>query len=375
MKIKEGFKKLYANKNLFIAVCVGILTISVIGVSYSAFFTVQTNTVNQEVTTGTLNVLYSDSYIEANKSFDTNDLQPMSDSDALNNSEARIIHIENKGTLPSEYTLTIGYDLDAYKNKDSELTPIDFVRFAVYEIDTTNENRKTLISGPQNITDLPIYYLDEKDNTKNRYTVLVDTIEAEGTDSIKNYQVKIWLSDKATPAASHTYFYINSEIVATVEGAKQSYDLSGILKDSNGSPISNATIDIQNGSKMVQTNETGNFNISKLPSGTYNVEIKTSDKTYAGNLTIREGESLSVASMASTFSTETNHDIYDYAYINGTTISKIIAKNNLEGITNNLDLSSATYSLASTYLIVSNTNEITDLNISLTGDNGFTIAQ
>ena len=354
MKIKEGFKKLYANKNLFIAVCVGILTISVIGVSYSAFFTVQTNTVNQEVTTGTLNVLYSDSYIEANKSFDTNDLQPMSDSDALNNSEARIIHIENKGTL------TIGYDLDAYKNKDSELTPIDFVRFAVYEIDTTNENRKTLISGPQNITDLPIYYLDEKDNTKNRYTVLVDTIEAEGTDSIKNYQVKIWLSDKATPAASHTYFYINSEIVATVEGAKQSYDLSG---------ISSGKLDLSS------KNETGNFNISKLPSGTYNVEIKTSDKTYAGNLTIREGESLSVASMASTFSTETNHDIYDYAYINGTTISKIIAKNNLEGITNNLDLSSATYSLASTYLIVSNTNEITDLNISLTGDNGFTIAQ
>lgn len=373
MKIKEQFKKLYANRNLFIAVCVGILTISVIGVSYSAFFTVQTNTVNQEVTTGTLNVSYSKNYLDSNKKLDTDDLQPMSDEEALTSSEARIIHIENNGTLPSEFTLTIGYDLESFKEKDGELTPIDFVRFAVYEIDTL-KNEKTLVSKPQSITDLPIYELDKNDSRNNRYTVLVDTIGTTDNTRLKNYQVKIWLSDKATPAASHTYFYINSEIVATVEGAKKSYNLNGVLKKDDV-PLANATIDIQNGSKIVKTDSTGAFNITKLPSGTYNVEIKTADKTYIGNLTIREGEDLVISSMGTSFTADANNNIYDYAYNKGTTINKIITKNNLEGITNNLDLSSATYSLASTYLIVSNTNEITDLNISLTGDNGFTIAQ
>lgn len=374
MKIKEQFKKLYANKNLFIAVCVGILTISVIGVSYSAFFTVQSDTVNQEVTTGTLSVSYSGDYVDSNNKYDTYDLLPMSDEEALISGSSRIIHIENKGTLPSEFTLTIGYDLESFQDKDGELTPIDYVRFAVYSLDTTT-GESELVVQPKSITELPIYTLNEADSRQNRYTVLVDTIGVKDNTSIKNYQVKIWLSDQATPTVSHTYFYFNSEVVAAVAGAKQSYDLSGILKDATDSPIADATIDIQNGSKLVKTTSTGAFNISKLPSGTYNIEIKTEDETRTGNLTIEEENSLEVKSMGTSFTATDNKTIYDYANDYHTTVNKIITKNNLEGITSNINLINGTsYNLDSTYLINSNTTQITNLNINLTTD-GFTITQ
>ena len=56
MKSKINFEKItkfIKSKNFFIAVCVFVLTLSTIGVSYASFFTVKTNSNNQSVSTGT----------------------------------------------------------------------------------------------------------------------------------------------------------------------------------------------------------------------------------------------------------------------------------------------------------------------------------
>ena len=131
----EKVNKFVKNKNFIIAVCVFCLTIASIGFSYASFFSVKTNTTNQSITTGTLKVSYGSetSAIQRN-----NSLTPMSDAEGMNQNDVSVIYIQNTGTLDSTYVMNIGYDMEnftsrtGYKDTDM-LTPLDYVRFAVYE--------------------------------------------------------------------------------------------------------------------------------------------------------------------------------------------------------------------------------------------------
>ena len=86
------------------------------------------------------------------------------------------------------------------------------------------------------------------------------------SNSTKTYKIKTWLSDKAIPAASYTYFYVNTEIVAEVQNAKMAYTLR-ILSPS---PLSGITL--QNGSKKATTINNF-FVLDNIYPGTYNIEI------------------------------------------------------------------------------------------------------
>ncbi len=369
MKVKELLKKFYQKRNLFIIVCVLVLTLSTIGISYSAFFTVKSNTDDQTLTTGNLAVSYSG---DGTAVFPST-LEPISDRDGLNQTNNKIIHISNTGTLDSEYVLTVGYDMDKFNDRegakeDDILTPIEFVKIAVYEYDSAS-GTSTPLTGPLSIGDLPIYEYNASDQNLNRYGILFGNIgSATSGNATKNYQVKVWLSDKTTPPASNSYFYINSEIVAMVEGAKENFTFQGQLLSSDGTtPVGNAKITLQNGSRVVTTEEDGSFTLEKIPEGTYNILIN--DKI-TGNITVKAGSQSNIAPYGPTFTAQAGTNIFQNAYTYGTTVNKLLNANSFNKISKSIVFENGQYNLASTYELVINSNsEMQPLKIMIDDNN------
>ena len=368
----EKIKKVVKSKNFIIVACVIVLTIITISVSYAAFFTVKTNTANQSVTTGTLAVTYTEQSTAINR----NNMSSMSDEMGLALTEASVIYIQNTGSLDSTFTITLGYDMENFlssvgSNTEAELTPLDYVKVAIYEYNGTND--ETLIVGPITISELPIYELNNSDSRYNRYSILFDSVGGTSSgDATKTYKVKMWLSDKAIPAASYSYFYLNAEVVAEVLNAKMSYNISGTLTDSAGSPLNEAVISLQNNSAVSTTDSSGAFNLNGIYPGVYNLNITYNGVTYKGNLTVTEGESNSLNSRGSTFSGDANNDIYNIAYNYGTTLTNILNANNITTYAAAATFVAGTsYNLRPTYELVGGANsDITGVGISLDTSTG-----
>ena len=368
MKKKIDFDKItkfVKKKNFLIACCVLVLTIGTLGYSYGAFFSVKTNSANQTITTGTLNV----SYTNASTSMDKGQMQSMSDEMGLNETDNSLIYIQNTGSLDSTFTLTVGYDMEnftsrsGYKETD-ELTPLDYVMIAVYEHSGGSD---TLVVEPTAVAELPIYEVNSSDSRYNRYAILFDTVGSTSSgNATKTYKVKMWLSDKAIPAASYTYFYLNAEIIAEVENAKMAYNFSGTVTDSGGTALNGAVVSIQNGSVTSQTDASGNYTLNGIYPGTYNLDITYNGITYSGNLTVVEGTSNSLVSNGTTFNGSSS-DIFSVANTYKTTIDKIISLNDIDTYSTEVSFASGTtYNLAPTYTFTGGgTEAVSGLNISI----------
>ena len=372
MKSKTNFEKItkfIKSKNFFIAVCVFVLTLSTIGVSYASFFTVKTNTNNQSISTGTLQVSYGN---DTTSAINKENMESISDELGLSlngDGNVKVLFIQNTGSLNSTFTVNVGYDMENFTNRQGykstdPLTPLDYIKIAVYEYNGIND--ETLIVGPVTIADLPIYS-SNSDYRYNRYSLFFDTVGGTSNgDATKTYKIKTWLSDKAIPAARYTYFYINSEVVAEVENAKMSYNLSGVLKNSSNSALNGAVISLQNGSIKTTTNSSGAFSLNGVYPGVYNLDITYNGITYKGNLTVEEGDSNKLTSLGSSFSGSTS-SIFYIAKNFGTTISNIINKNNITTYSTAINFTSgATYNLNPTYKLVGGSEEnINNFNITL----------
>ncbi len=380
MKKKIDFEKItkfIKSRNFFIAACVFVLTLSIIGVSYASFFTVKTNTNNQTVTTGTLAV----SYGGESSAITRNNMSSMSDEEGLAQGEVSAIYIQNTGSLDSTFTLTVGYDMENFTARsgysDADLlTPLDYVKIAVYEYHDINN--ETLVVGPITIADLPIYSENSDDPRYNRYSLLFNTVGSTTSgNATKTYRVKMWLSDKAIPAASYSYFYINSEIVAEVENAKMNYNFTGTLTDTSGTPLSGATISFHNNSVVATTTSDGSFTLNGIYPGVYNVDITYNGVTVNGNLTVEEGTSNSLTSLGSTFNGSASTSIYSVAHTYGTNLSSIVNRNNFNTYSAAVTFTDGTtYNLAPTYKFTGGAEaNVTGLKVVLdTTNNNFTIS-
>lgn len=354
------------NKNFIIAICVFGLTMASIGVSYASFFSVKTNTKNQSISTGTLKVSYGNS----SSSIQKTNMDLMSNEEGLAQTDASIVYIENTGTLNSKFVLNVGYDMTNFKSRSNykdtdKLTPLDYVMIAVYKYNGVGQE-DTLIIPPIRVTDLPIYTYDSSDPNNNRYSVLFDTLGSTSTNySTKTYKIKTWLSDKAIPSASYTYFYINSEVVAEVSGAKMDYNLSGTVKV-DGTAVANAVVSLHNGSLTSTSSTSGAFNLNGVSSGVYNLDVTYNGITYKGNLTVAESYGNDLTSLGSTFN---GTNIYEVAYSYGTTVNKIIDKNNISTYSSETTLEGG--SLYPTYKLTGGSAEsISEITIDINSTTG-----
>lgn len=380
MKKRIDFDKLtkfIKSRNFFIAACVFVLTIATISFSYASFFTVKTNTNNQTVTTGTLAVSYGGKTAAIQK----NNMTAISDEMGLNQNEASLIYIQNTGSLDSTFTLNVGYDMENFLARSGSsdkdvLTPLDYIKIAVYEYNGIND--ETLIVGPITIADLPVYSVNQGDYRYNRYSLLFDTVGSTTSgNATKTYKVKMWLSDKAIPAASYSYFYVDTQIVAEVLNAKMNYNFTGTLVDSAGTPLNEATISLQNGSLISSTDASGNFTLNGVYPGTYNLDITYDGKIYKGNLTVEEGTNNAIESLGTSFVADGATSIYNVAHSYKTTVSKILEINNFNTYSNaTIFVSDKTYNLRPTYKFTGGfETNITGLKITLdTTNNNYTIS-
>ena len=370
--ISNFFKK-GRNRNLFVFVCVLALTVLTVGVTYASFFTVKTNTNNQVITTGTLEVSFANNSSSITKST----LERMSNQAGMEQLESSVAYIQNTGSLDSVFILDVGYDVDEFTSRagysaSDKLVPIDYVMFAVYEYDGESDS---LIVGPVAMSELPIVNYDSTNRLNNRYSLIVGTVGSVSSgNAAKTYKIKTWLSDKAVPAASYSYFYVNLNIQAMVEHSKMAYDLSGTISN-GGNSLSGATISFHNGSKIVTSNSSGAWSLNDIYPGVYNIDIEYNDVTYQGNLTVVEESNRSTATLVSRGSTGTGTDLWAIANNYGTTVAKIIEKNELSGYSETIT-PSGTLNLYPTYTLTAGGNEtISSISISLDETNEtFTMA-
>ena len=204
------------------------------------------------------------------------------------------------------------------------------------------------------------------------YAILFDTVGSTSSgNATKTYRVKMWLSDKAIPAASYSYFYVNTEIVAEVENAKMNYNFTGILSDSSGSALSGATLSLQNNSLVTTTGDDGSFTLNGIYPGVYNLDITYTGNVYSGNLTVEEGTGNSLESLGATFSGSPTTSIYNIADTYKTTLSKIVNKNGFSTYADAVSFADGTiYNLAPTYKFTGGADtNVSGLNITLDTEN------
>lgn len=177
MKVKDIIKK----QTTVIAIAVIMITITVIGVSYSVFFDVKKNSQNQVITAGDLSMeIVKDSDLTMN--------EPVSESKAK----------EVNYTLSNKGSLNALYDLYIYKS-DANTVDFSFIKYSI------NGSTPAVLST---ITDV----LD--DGGKRYYKIDSGTLNVGES---KNQKIKVWVdedlvTDSVDGKTIDLWFYITSEV-------------------------------------------------------------------------------------------------------------------------------------------------------------------
>lgn len=343
--------KIGQNPKVMLVIGVFVLSMITIGVSYSAFFSIKSNTSNQTYTTGNLEVTYTSITQDSKDYITSNNMHIMNDKEGLEQNDSNYIYVRNTGSLSTTYSLNVGYDIENYnkrtlKDPQDILTPLEYIKIAVFRYDGPEKN--TLILGPVTLADLPVYSIDKDDYNKNRYLLLFSDLPA-GENATKTYVVKTWLSNDASIFAANSYFYVNSRIVAEVSETKVAYTFKGILKNGAG-PLNGATISVQN-SITATTDANGNFTLANLLPGSYELDIKYNDKVYNTSIKIRKGDTYKVIKDANSSFEGTGERLQNKAYTLGTTINKLKQINNIKETSITFTFGKSTYQAPVVYII------------------------
>ena len=203
-----NYKAIIKKQSTIIAIAVICLTVATVGVSYALFFQVETNTNNQIVTAGTLNVEYG----SGSSAIAATELVPMSDAEALSSSTMTgTIYIENTGTLPANYEVKIGNDTEAFNSRSDALdTDVllshDYIRIAAY-LDGTMLIEPTTLSKIEAATD---------DETMR--SLFKSNLNTTGTgENTATIVLKIWIDETAPESIIGNYVYLKMDVTSEVE--------------------------------------------------------------------------------------------------------------------------------------------------------------
>ncbi len=207
MNYKSNIKK----QSYFIAISAILLAIVVSGTSYALFFQVDSNSNNQIVETGSLAVTYGDN----SQAITDTELVPMTDTDALNSSTLiSTIYVENKGSLPADYSLTIGNDIASFQAREGysatdELLSHDYIRIAVYK-------NGEMVLAPTTLSTLSI----SQDNTA-MYELHSGSLDVISTgESTVTYAIKVWIDSNAPTDIIGDFVYLKVDVTSTVDEDK-----------------------------------------------------------------------------------------------------------------------------------------------------------
>lgn len=194
-------KKLKHNTQLII-ISVLVLVLITLGVSYSAFFSVQSQTTVQKFKTGELSVVIDGSAIidELFPTLDNELPQEAVPSDPNYEPPGKFatLILTNEGNLDADFSVTIGYDYntnDLPENKaNADFVPLEYLNIGIFDVN----NGKWIAFG----SDYYISINSLRSSTENEsvYPILRDQVPAPSSSNlkqhIKEYHIFIWLDEK-----------------------------------------------------------------------------------------------------------------------------------------------------------------------------------
>lgn len=216
-----------------------ILTIVTLSVSYSAFFSVQSLSTIQEISTGNLEVSVTvdntNSILNAEEELFPSTIDEITNESTGNYS---ILTLLNEGDLDADFSVTVSYDFDklrtisGYETKtDAELldslVPFNYLNVGIY--DETNGNWVNFTDGTGENLYPTIAGLMPSSEDENAYPILRDIVSASvtGTEQYQRvFKIYIWLSDETPTSEIGKYVYLklnvkcaagNETITETVE--------------------------------------------------------------------------------------------------------------------------------------------------------------
>lgn len=207
MNYKQNIKK----QSVIIVICAVLLTIVAGGTSYALFFQINTNTENQVVQAGTLSVTYG----EGSTSISETGLVPITDTEALNSTTLfSTIYVENKGTLPADYVVKIGNDLESFQSREDyssydELLAHEYIKIAV-------QKNGVDIIGPTRLSDLT-----SSNDASNMYHIHSGSLDVLSSgENSDTFTIKVWVSSSniVTPDdLVGKYIYLKVDVTSVVD--------------------------------------------------------------------------------------------------------------------------------------------------------------
>lgn len=193
MKIKKELKR----DTKIIMVAVLVLTVMTLSLSYSALFSVQTQTTVQKINTGTLSVV-----IDSTSTPISEDLLPTPSSalptaaDSVVDGKYATLSFTNNGTLNAQFALTLSRDTDSLPSltENSDLLAFNYLNVGIF--DTTTNSWVNFGTDSEQIYYVPVSSLTPATGTTDVYPILNDNIDVSES---KQYRVYIWLAE-TTPA-------------------------------------------------------------------------------------------------------------------------------------------------------------------------------
>jgi len=204
-----------------------ILTIVTLSVSYSAFFTVQSLSTIQEISTGDLNVEVTidntHSILNEDEELFPNTVDEITEGTGGNYSMLTLL---NNGNIDADFSVTLSYDFDklrelsGYSNLTDEelldyLVPFSYLNIGIYD-DTEGVGKwVNFSSGTGEILYPAISGLTPTSEDANTYPILRDVVEANinGTEKYqRKFKIYIWLSDETPTSEIGKYVYLKLNI-------------------------------------------------------------------------------------------------------------------------------------------------------------------
>lgn len=207
-----NYKKVFKRETKVIAYIVICLTLVVIGTSYALFLKVDSNSNNQVVNAGSLEITYSQgSTITVDENAETNCLTPQSDTDGAGSGGCNFtFSISNKGTLPSDYNLIIYNDPSAPSG--TQLVDFSNIKYSLTKNYTKTPANNTTIGSGNAIGSLNNYGTGKKLLEKSTIAV-GETI---------TFSLKIWIKEDADESIIGQGVYLKLDAEGTVqEGTAQ----------------------------------------------------------------------------------------------------------------------------------------------------------
>ncbi len=196
------YGKTIKKHGIIILVCVICSVLLVAGTSYALFFQVNTNTENQVVKTGKLAVTYD----QDSSKISISRLGRVTDEEALQNDlYSSKVKIKNTGSLPANYVLKIGKDIETLEHDGgsvNEFVDLDYVKVAAY------------VNNEQVVAPRTIGSIEPDEN--GMFNLYNGTIAVDGTI---NVVVKIWLDTDTPDTQAGKYVYLKLDVNSVVDEA------------------------------------------------------------------------------------------------------------------------------------------------------------